>query len=182
MLVAKLIAGCPGEGRRVVRRQDAEPVGPAARARAARRPDRRRPSPRVSSASPSAARRWAASSPPAGPAAPRACGPRSAGSAATAACRWPGRWTRSARSPARSRTARSSSTPSTATTGSTRPPSISRSPGRRRSSLQGLKIGYMEDPERPFEQREGAEGPARPRLRARPDRRCPRSTRSRRSR
>jgi len=50
-----------------------------------RRPARPRPRPPGWSASPSAARRWAASFPPAAPAAPRGCGPPSAASAATAA-------------------------------------------------------------------------------------------------
>ena len=63
------VAGSAGDGRPLVRRHDAQPVGPAAAARAARRPARRRRRRRAWSASPSAARRWAASSRPA-----RACG------------------------------------------------------------------------------------------------------------
>ena len=79
------LAGRAGDGRPLVRRPDAQPVGPAdrlerlvgrlglgGRGRAGR-------------ASRSAARPWAASSRPAGPAAPRACGRPSAASAGTAA-------------------------------------------------------------------------------------------------
>ncbi len=128
VLVAKLSMGALRRGT----------VGSAARparrgtpggGRAARRPGRRRRSPPGWSDSRSGARRSAASSRPAAPAAPRACGPRSAASADTAACPWRGRSTRSARSPARSRTVPWSSTPSTAPTASTRPPSTSPSPG-----------------------------------------------------
>ena len=75
---------CARPGRSMVRRADAQPRGTRATGRADRRPARPRLSQPAWSASRSAARHWAASYPPAGPAAPRGCVPRSAASAGMA--------------------------------------------------------------------------------------------------
>ena len=105
VLVAKLVDGRAGAGRRVVRRLDAQPVECRTQLERLVGRSRRGNGGRTGRLSPSAPKRSARSSRRRSPTASRACVRPTAASAATARWRCAGRWTRSGRCAGRSKTA-----------------------------------------------------------------------------